>query len=422
MLASILQWFQALEISLESNTLVSFSTKLLLIVLISILSNFIAKRILVAGLHKLIQITDTKWDDILVEKNVFVLLSHLAPAWVIYSGVFLAFPNQTQLVIWLQRLSMVYMIMVGVAVVNALLTALHDIYRTNKKNRKKPIKGYIQAIRIILYFIGGILSLSVLLDRSPWGFLSVFGGMTAVLILVFKDTILGFVASIQITSNDMVEVGDWIEMPKYGADGDVIDVSINTVKVQNWDKTITTIPTYSLVSNSFKNWRGMRLSGGRRIKRAVFIDMNTIRFCDEEMIKRFEKFKFLQDYLKRKTKELDEYNKEKGFSSSELINGRRMTNVGTFRAYVIEYLRQHPKIHNDMTFLVRQLNPTESGLPIEIYVFSNDQEWANYEAIQSDIFDHIFAVVPEFGLRVFQNPSGYDFRNFNPERKGVTAI
>ena len=234
-------------------------------------------------------------------------------------------------------------------------------------------------------------------------------GVTAVLLLIFKDAILGFVAGIQLSANNMIHIGDWIDMPKYGADGDVIDITLTTVKVQNWDKTISTIPAYSLISDSFKNWRGMSESGGRRIKRSINIDMNTICFCDEQMIEKYRHIQYIADYIDAKKREIDEHNIAANVDDSELVNGRRMTNIGTFRAYVIAYLKNHPKINRDMTFLVRQLQPNENGLPIEIYVFSSDKVWANYEAIQADIFDHILAAVPNFGLRVFQNPTGSDF-------------
>jgi miniconductance mechanosensitive channel len=235
--------------------------------------------------------------------------------------------------------------------------------------------------------------------------------MAAVLILVFRDTILGFVASIQLSANNMVKPGDWIEMPSHNADGTVLDISLNTVKVQNWDKTIATVPTYALVSESFRNWKGMEESGGRRIKRSINIDMNSVCFVDDKMAERFKKIQVLKDYVVNREEEIKKYNEENKIDGSVVVNGRRMTNLGTFRKYVEEYLLQHPKIHNDMTFLVRQLQPDERGLPIEIYVFSNDQAWANYEAIQADIFDHILAVIPQFDLRVFQSPSGRDFQN-----------
>jgi miniconductance mechanosensitive channel len=234
--------------------------------------------------------------------------------------------------------------------------------------------------------------------------------MAAVLILVFKDTILGFVASIQLSANNMVNVGDWISMPKYNADGDVIDIGLNTVKVQNWDKTIATIPTYALVSESFNNWKGMEESGGRRIKRSINIDMKSVGFLDQDQIEKFRKYYLLADYITAKEKEIAEYNSSLEVDDSVVTNGRRMTNLGTFRAYLENYLHNHPKVNQDMTLLVRHLQPTDKGMPLEIYLFSKDQVWANYEAIQADIFDHILAIMPQFGLRVFQSPTGDDFQ------------
>jgi miniconductance mechanosensitive channel len=290
--------------------------------------------------------------------------------------------------------------------------AARDIYDRSKLSQGKTIRGYTDAVKIIAYLLAGIFIISTFTDKSPWGIISILGGFTVVLMLVFKDTILGFVASIQLSGHDMVRVGDWIEMGQYGADGDVIDVSIHTVKVRNWDKTITTIPTYALVTNSFKNWRGMSESGGRRIKRSLYIDMTSVKFCSDEMLARFEKFELLKEYLHNKKQELIAHNRERQIDSTQIINGRRQTNLGVLRAYIIAYLRNHPKIHQDMTFLVRHLEPTPHGLPIQIYVFSNDQVWANYEAIQADIFDHLLAAVEEFELRVFQNPTGYDFKDW----------
>ena len=302
------------------------------------------------------------------------------------------------------------MIFAGMQVIDAFLNALHDIYLTLPVSRSRPIKGYVQITKVIFYFIGTILIFSVILNKNPGYFLGGLGAFAAILLLVFKDTILGLVAGIQLSANDMVRPGDWISMPGYNADGTVSDISLNTVKVQNWDKTISTIPTYALVSNSFTNWRGMEESGGRRIKRAINIDMKSVRFCDDEMVQKFKKIQILQEYIDFKLEELAKYNKENGIDETVKVNGRRMTNIGVFRKYVEAYLKKHPKIHNDMTFLVRQLNPSEKGIPLEIYVFSNDQQWANYESIQADIFDHLLAVIPEFNLRVFQNPTGDDFR------------
>jgi miniconductance mechanosensitive channel len=373
---------------------------------LSWLANFVTRSFLLRGVSRLIASTSTNWDDALLNRGVFRRLANLAPAIVIY----LFAPAFGELEGWVERLALVYMIAVSVLLVNSLLDAGTEIYDARAGARGAPIGGYVQLGKIALYLVGGIFVISTLLEREPWGLLTGLGAMSAVLLLVFRDSILGFVASLQLSGYDMIHVGDWIEMPDYGADGDVIDVSLHTVKVQNWDKTISTIPTQSLISHSFKNWRGMEESGGRRIKRSIYIDMSTIAFSDEEMLRRFEKFEYLREYVREKAAEVEDYNRSTGVDTSELINGRRLTNVGTFRAYLEEYLRQHPKIHKEMTFLVRQLAPTEKGLPIEIYVFSNDQAWANYEALQADIFDHILAVVPQFGLRVYQSPSANDLR------------
>ena len=350
--------------------------------------------------------TETRWDDILVKTRLFKRIALFAPALVVYLSAY-AFTAAQE---GIQRAVLAFMIFVGVLACNSLLRAISAIYKTLEVSRNRPIKGFIQIARIVIFFLAGVFVLSAVMDKSPWVFLTGMGALTALLLLIFKDTLLGLVASFQITAADMVHEGDWIAMPKYGADGDVIDVSLHTVKVRNWDKTITTIPTYALVSDSFKNWRGMEESGGRRIKRAVHIDMNTIAFCTDEMLEKFEKIQLLAGYVSARRKDVEEHNSATGAHPDQPVNGRRLTNVGTFRAYVVAYLKNHPKIHQDMTFLVRQLAPGENGLPLEIYVFSNDQAWARYEEIQADLFDHILAVIPEFGLRVFQNPSGSDFR------------
>lgn len=370
------------------------------------LAHFAAHRILLVAVSYVVKRSRTRWDDILLEHHFFSRLSHLSPALVIYFAAYLFEPVAGII----QRFSTVYMVLAGLLVVNAFLNAVVHIYRSHEASRDRPIKGYVQVAKIILFIFVGVWAVAMLLNRDPTGILTGLGAMTAVLILVFKDSILGFVASLQLSMNDMVRIGDWVEMPKYGADGDVIDVSLHTVKVQNWDKTITTIPAYALISDSFKNWRGMSESGGRRIKRAIHIDMNSIRFCDAAMLMRFEKFQLVRDYLASRRKEIAEYNSAHGVDTSEIINGRNLTNIGMFRAYIMAYLHAHPKIHQEMTFLIRQLPPGEHGLPIEIYVFSNDQDWIAYEGIQSDIFDHLLAVVPMFGLRVFQRPSGADLQ------------
>jgi miniconductance mechanosensitive channel len=302
--------------------------------------------------------------------------------------------------------------------ITSALTAGNSVYEKTEAARDRPLKGIIQVAQIVVWVIGIVLIISALAEESPMTLLAGIGAMTAVLLLVFKDTILGLVASIQLSANDMVRVGDWIEMPAYGADGDVIEVALHTVKVQNWDKTITSIPTHKLIEHSFKNWRGMQESGGRRIKRAFFVDMTSIRFLTPEEIDRLENFSVLQDYIREKRRELEEYNRRYAGEPGVIVNARRLTNVGTLRAYLVGYLGRHPKIHQQMTTIVRQLAPTSEGLPIELYVFTNTTAWVDYEGIQSDIFDHIFSIIPEFGLRVFQGPSGADLREIGGVSRG----
>lgn len=309
------------------------------------------------------------------------------------------------------------MIIVTITVFNALLDAIDAIYRTYEVSKIRPIRGYIQVAKIILYIIAAIVVISNLMGQNPLILLSGLGALSAVLMLVFKDSILGLVAGVQLSSNDMVRVGDWIEMPKYNADGNVIDITLNTVKVMNFDKTITMIPSYALISDSFKNWRGMEASGGRRMKRSVCIDTSSICFCTKEMIEEFRKVHYLSDYIMTRLDEINSYNIEHHINMESKVNGRQLTNIGVFREYVQEYLRNHPKIHKDMTLIVRQLEAGDSGLPLEIYAFSNETTWGVYESVQSDIFDHIFAVIPLFGLRVFQNPTGQDIVNLKERRE-----
>ena len=382
------------------------------VIFLSVLANFVAKRLIVSVVKSLVSRSRTTWDDTLVERRVFSKLSHLAPALVLYTGMPLALEGYGLLTSLHSSAALIYMILVAVLVVDSLLNAVHDIYGTFEISREVPIKSFLQVLKLVLYFVSGILILSIVLDRTPLYFLSGLGALTAVLMLIFKDAILGFVAGIQLTANRMVAPGDWIEMPRYGADGDVVELTLTTVKVQNWDNTITTVPTYALISESFKNWRGMQQSGGRRIKRAIHVDMNSIRFCTEEMIGRFSKIQYISKYVETKRAELAEHNRSAKVDDSSLANGRRMTNIGTFRAYVQAYLQNHPMVSQEMTLIIRQLAPGEHGLPIEIYVFCTDIRWAHYEAIQADIFDHILAVLPEFDLRIFQTLSGSEFQDF----------
>ena len=353
--------------------------------------------------------TRTLWDDALVEQKVFGRLAHLPPALVVYYGIqFVPELNDT-VEILIQRVAFSILIVVAARARPAFRSAANVIYASNPENRTKPIKGYLQVIKILLYLVAGLLVVATLMNQSPLLFLSGIGAMTAVLLLVFRDTILSLVASVQLTGNDMIHVGDWIEMPTYGADGDVIDIALHTVKVQNWDKTITTIPTHALISDAFKNWRGMSRSGGRRIKRSLFIDVSSVRFLEPGDIENLGRWSLLHDYVTGKQTEIDAWNEQEGRDTSINADIRRLTNVGTLRAYIERYLKSHSSIHDGMTLLVRQLQPTDRGLPIEIYCFTNTTEWNAYEAIQADIFDHFFAILPELGLRAFQSPAGTDF-------------
>ena len=382
------------------------------IALMAFIAHSLARGPVLKAIFAVIRRTDTSWDDALIEKRVLHRLAHLVPGLVIYRIAPVLLSDSSRLTSLAHMGSTIYLLLVGALVMDALLSVLLSIYRRTETSREISIKSLVQFIKVILYFVVGLFALSVLLGKSPTVLLGGLTAITAVLLLIFRDAILGLVAGIQLTVNRMVARGNWIEMPKYEADGDVIDVSLTTVKVQNWDKTITTIPTYALISESFKNWRGMQESGGRRIKRAVHIDLNTVRFCDEDMLQRFERIQYITGHIERRKEEIARHNEElskQQVDLSHLANGRRMTNLGTFRAYVEAYLRNHPQINGDMTFLVRQLAPSEKGIPIEIYVFCKDIVWANYEAIQADIFDHILAIVPEFDLRVFQEPTGADF-------------
>ncbi|MBK9358570.1 MAG: mechanosensitive ion channel [Bacteroidales bacterium] len=385
-------------------------TDFIIVFILIILSYYAIKYIVLGIARRISRRSSTTWDDALYSNRVFhkavlfvpgLLLGSLAPY------TLSEFPSA---LVWVINIAQIFLVFVTLATINAFLNALYDIYQGYEVSKSKPIKGYLQVIKIIFIVVGVIIVISMLMGKSPVYLLGGLGAFSAVLLLVFRDPILGLVAGIQISANDMVRPGDWIVLGKSGADGVVTDISLTTVKVQNWDKTITTVPTYSLVSESFVNWRGMEESGGRRIKRSISIDMNSVKFCTPEMIGKFRKISLVREYVERKEDELDAYNRQQAIDNSIMVNGRRQTNLGIFRAYLSAYLRNNPDIRNDMTFLVRQLQPAESGIPMEIYVFSREQEWAAYENIQSDIFDHILAAIPEFELMVFQNPSGADMR------------
>lgn len=392
---------------------IKISTIILIIAILSLIADFVFKRIIVKIIEKIVNRSKNKWDDIILQKKVFDRLSHFAPALIVHYTIKYAFLNSDKVVEIIQTGTYIYMIIVSLMVINSFFKALNEIYMHSNISKNKPIQGYLQLINIFLIIVGIIFIYSLLSGNEVKGVLTGLGAMAAILLLVFKDTILGFVASVQLSSNDMVKLGDWISMPKHGADGEVLEITLNTVKIQNWDKTISTIPTYALISESFTNWKGMQNSGVRRIKRFINIDMTSVKICSKELLDKLKKVQYLSDYIYGKEKELKDYNLQNNVDESVRINGKRLTNLGTFRKYVEFYLQHNPKINKQMTFLVRQLQPTETGIPIEIYVFSSDNVWTNYEQIQSDIFDHLLAIIPEFELQVFQNPSGNDFRKFN---------
>lgn len=372
---------------------------------------YLIRKILLGVFTKLVEVTKNTWDDELMCSRVFKWLAMLAPVTLFWHLSPVIFGEDSKVSVvgsGISVVSEVLLVVLILLVINSTLNVIERIYQSYEVSRELPIKSFFQVIKIILTMVGIIFIVSTVIGKSPLLLFSGLGAMTAILILVFKDSILGFVAGIQLSANRLVARGDWIEMPKFGADGEVLEVALTTVKVRNWDKTITTIPTYSLIADSFKNWRGMSQSGVRRIKRALFIDMGTVKFLDEAMLEKMRKVSLLEGYLNKKELDIEKWNNERKVSKDDLINARAMTNVGTFRAYVNEYLKNHPKVSKTDTILVRLLQPSEHGLPLEIYVFTNDNNWIEYERIQSDIFDHLLAVLDIFGLRVFQSPSGTD--------------
>lgn len=387
----------------------SYGIIAIIILLICILTNIIIKKIVLKIMSRIIKSNKFLWDDIFLERRVIQRMFHTVPGIIIYISA----PLFDEYSVVIQRLAVTFILISTLFIINSFLDAVNDIYKTREISKVRPIKGLLQVIKIVLYIIIAIATIATLMGENPLILLSGIGALAAVFSFVFKDSILGFIAGIQLTSNDMLRIGDWIEMTKYGADGDVIDITLNTVKVQNFDKSIVTIPAYSLISDSFKNWRGMMEFGGRRIKRSIFIDVNSIRLCTPQMLEKFKKIEYLKDYIVAKEEELKEYNKNHTLYADLMINGRHMTNIGTFRAYIGNYLSYHPGLNTTVAQMVRQLPPGENGLPIEIYAFTKNTNWQEFELVQADIFDHILSVAEEFGLRIFQNPTGYDVKQIN---------
>ncbi|MBE0509651.1 MAG: mechanosensitive ion channel family protein [Chromatiales bacterium] len=401
------EWFYSW---VDENAWASMAAGLLLLLAIVWLSSYLTIQILMKAVRRGLAITSLGKDPETGLDKIITRLAHIVPALVLWAGIGLIPDLPEALVVVVRNLCNAYIVLTVALALSALLHTINVIYGYRPEAKDRPIKGYLQVINILIYVIAAILIIASLLDRSPLILLSGLGAMAAVLMLVFQDTLLSLVASVQLSSNDMVRVGDWIEMPQLNADGDVIDIALHTVKVQNWDRTITTIPTKRMIAESFKNWRGMQESGGRRIKRAIYLDQNSIGFLSEQAQGKLHRFSLLADYLDEKKQELREWNARLAEQGLDPVNGRQITNIGTFRAYVDRYLRHHPSVHQGMTLMVRQLSSGPEGLPLEIYCFTNTTAWVAYEGIQSDIFDHLLAILPEFGLRVFQQPSGQDMR------------
>ena len=357
-----------------------------------------------------------------MKRKVVPHLIHTLPGILIYFLLPHTFVHGVELLGLAQKVCAVYIVAALAFALNGLLLVFLDFHNQKDNSKNHPMKGFVQVLQVLLFFVAAIIAISILIDKSPATLFAGLGASAAILMLVFKDSIMGFVSGVQLSANDMLKVGDWIEMPKYGANGTVIEVTLNTVKVRNWDNTITTIPPYLLVSDSFQNWRGMRESGGRRVKRSINIDMTSVRFCTPEMLAKYRKIQLLKDYVEQTEEVIEKYNVENGIDNSILVNGRRQTNLGVFRAYLTAYLKSLPDVNQELTCMVRQLQPTDRGIPIELYFFCALKDWVPYEGVQADVFDHVLAIIPEFDLQVFQSPSGRDFQRVLPaasEEKGA---
>lgn len=394
-----------LENYYEGNALIwlRMAIYMVLFLIVSYIFFRILKASLLQLVKRLVSRSKTQIDDVLFERKTFTWLLQLVPALILYFTVGFIFVDFQTWIPLIKSIVNAYMVFTFMAVIISILNSIRDLLKQNEFFRDKPVNSYIQVVKIFVYAFGIIGIISLIIGKSPLYFFSALGAVSAVLILVFKDSILGFVASIQIAANDMLRVGDWITFSKYGADGDVLDISLANVQIKNFDLTITSVPTYAFVSDAFKNWRGMKESTGRRIKRSIFIDKNSIKFLEQDEIEKLKKFEALHLYFKEKENVLQNANDDN-------VNLRRLTNIGTFRKYLEFYLQQHPSLNHELTTMVRQLEPSSEGLPLEIYAFSKEKDWMVYEEIISDIFDHIFAIIPYFNLRLFQKPSGRDFQ------------
>ena len=403
-----LKWW--LTANLGTKDTVSTLILVLMTILIVFLVWWLSKKTLRYFVPKLTAKTDTLWDDIVFNDRIINSFATLIPAIILDQSLPILFRNSTFLLPFILGATDVIVILVSAWILVSFFNSINEILSQKEQHKDKPIGSLTQLAKILTFAVGAILIISTLTGRSPLFLLTGLGAVAAILLLVFKDSILGFVASIQLSANNMIQVGDWVTVPNYGADGDVLEINLTTIKVQNFDLTITTIPTYAFISDSFTNWRGMSNSNGRRIKRAISVKIDTIRFCDETMLEQFQKIELISDYLVQRKEEIKTYNAKRKVDASTLVNGRNMTNIGVFKAYIEEYLKANPNINKEMMIMVRQLPPSEKGLPLEIYAFSKDKSWKAYENIISDIFDHVLSVAPYFDLEIFENPAGSDFK------------
>lgn len=406
-------WFISHGLSEQATSYLTIMVDIIILVSVNFILDWVAKKIILRVVKSYIQKTKNEYDDVFLEKKVFNGLAHLVPAAVTYLFIPFIFDDLSTYIGILQDIVSIYVIIIILIVITRFFRSLEQIGLSLKRFEGKPVSSYIQLSILICYILASVSIISLLVGEKPQTILAGFGAATAVILLIFRDTILGLVASIQISANDMVRVGDWVGLDKYGADGNVTEINLTTVKIRNWDKTITTVPTYAFISDSFKNWRGMENTGLRRIKRSIYIDLGSIQFVTNEMHNRFSKYAKLSGYLEEKQSEINTYNKEIDADKTAVINGRHLTNIGVFRRYALKFLEDHPQIAQKETVMVRQLQSSEKGIALEIYAFSTDITWVNYENIQSDIFDHLIASVTEFDLRIFQNPTGADFKNLN---------
>ncbi len=404
-------WVALLPINETYESMLVSMLSITLILFVAAISYFVVKRIIVRLINRVITSSDSNLDDVLVEHNVFNYIAYLVPVSLIIKFTPSALVQYPSLSEGLVSIATICFVIVVVMLLDSLIDSLLTIYNSFEIAKQNPLQNIAQVAKIVTYFIAIVVVVSLVIGESPLKLFAGLGAMTAILMLIFRDPILGFVAGLQLNFNNMVGVGDWVDMPQHNASGDIMEIGLTTVKVRNFDNTITTVPTQSLINESFKNWRGMQESTGRRIKRAINIDINSIHFCDQETLKRYSKVDYIKDYIQATQAAVNSFNLDNVVDDESLVNGRRMTNIGTFRAYILAYLQNHPNINQQLTLLVRQLAPTESGLPMEVYAFSSEKEWLKYEAIQADIFDHLFAVAKEFDLRVFQKPTGSDLQS-----------